>query len=168
MKSSDLKQKLTLVYVIAAITVVVLVVVGIIIFTGTEGDDDSPAIGREEGSGGSGGGDDEEDSGEPPPLRTVAVERGEGKDATAAAASPSMESPKEIWLRVSAAPKQEVTGSWNVSCGSGNVAMDTFTVTPPHVMKLEIPGESPESCIAGSSAQLKNAGRLKLTILRDR
>ena len=46
--------------------------------------------------------------------------------------------------------------------------MDTFTVTPPHVMKLEIPGDNPESCIAGSSAQLKDAGRLKLTILRDR
>ena len=167
MKSSDLKQKLTLVYVIAAITVVVLVVVMMVILNNTEDDDDdSPAIAREEGSGGSD--DDGEDSGAPPPLRTVAVERGEGRDATAAAASPSMESPKEIWLRVSAAPKQEVTGSWNVSCGSGNVAMDTFTVTPPHVMKLEVPGDNPESCIAGSSAQLKGSGRLKLTILRDR
>ena len=166
MKSSDLKQKLTLVYVLAGITVVVLVVVMMLILNNTENEDDSPAIAREEGSAGSD--DDGGDSGEPPPLRTVAVERGEGRDATAAAASPSMESPKEIWLRVSAAPKQQVTGSWNVSCGSGNVAMDTFTVTPPHVMKLEIPGNNPESCIAGSSAQLKDAGRLKLTILRDR
>jgi hypothetical protein len=166
MKSSDLKQKLMLVYAIAAVTIVVIVIVGIVILNGTDEDDDSPAIAQEEGSGG--GDEDSEESGEPPPLRTVAVERGEGKDATAAAASPSMEKPKEIWLRVSAAPKQEVTGSWNVSCGSGNVAMDTFTVTPPHVMKLEIPGDNPESCIAGSSAQLKDAGRLKLTILRDR
>ena len=166
MKSSDLKQKLMLVYAIAAVTIVVIVIVSIVILNGTDEDDDSPAVAQEQGSGA--GDEDSEESGEPPPLRTVAVERGEGTDATAAAASPSMESPKEIWLRVSAAPKQEVTGSWNVSCGSGNVAMDTFTVTPPHVMKLEIPGNDPESCIAGSSAQLKDAGRLKLTILRDR
>jgi hypothetical protein len=169
MKSSDLKQKLGLVYAIAAVTVVVIVVVGIIILNGTDDDDDSPAIAQEEGSGGDdGGGDDSGDSGEPPPLRTVAVERGEGKNATVAAASPSLEQPKEIWLRVSAAPKQEVNGSWNVSCGKGNVAMDTFKVTPPHVMKLEVPGDSPDTCIAGSNAQLKKSGRLKLTILRDR
>jgi hypothetical protein len=166
MKSSDLKQKLTLVYVLAAIVVVVLVVVMMVILNNTDDEDDSPAVAREEGSGGS---DDGGDSGEPPPLRTVAVERGEGKDASVSAASPSLEKPKEIWLRVSAAPKQEVNGSWNVSCGSGNVAMDTFKVTPPHLMKLEIPGgDDVESCIAGSSAQLKSAGRLKLTILRDR
>ena len=172
MKSSDLKQKLTLVYGIAAVTVVVLVVVMMVILNNTEDDeDDSPAIAREEGGGADdGSGEDHggEDDGAPPPLRTVAVERGEGKDATVSAASPSLEKPKEIWLRVSAAPKQEVNGSWNVSCGSGNVAMDTFTVTPPHVMKLEVPGKNPESCIAGSSAQLKDAGRVKLTILRDR
>jgi hypothetical protein len=166
MKSSDLKQKLGLVYAIAAVTVVVIVVVGIIILNGTDDDDDSPAVAQEEGGGGSD--DDGEDSGEPPPLRTVAVERGEGKNATVAAASPSLEQPKEIWLRVSAAPKQEVNGSWNVSCGKGNVAMDTFKVTPPHVMKLEVPGDDPQSCIVGSNAQLKKSGRLKLTILRDR
>ena len=167
MKSSDLKQKLGLVYALAALTVVVIVVVGIIILNGTkDDDDDSPAVAQEEASGGSD--DDGEDSGAPPLLRTVAVERGEGKNATVAAASPSLEQPKEIWLRVSAAPKQEVNGSWNVSCGKGNVAMDTFKVTPPHMMKLEIPGDDPESCIVGSNAQLKKTGRLKLTILRDR
>lgn len=168
MKSSDLKQKLMVVYALAAVTVVVIVIVGIVILNGTDDDDDSPAIAQEEGSGDSGDDDDGGDSGEPPPLRTVAVERGEGKNATVAAASPSLEAPKEIWLRVSAAPKQEVNGSWNVSCGSGNVAMDSFTVTPPHVMKLEVPGNDPESCIVGSNAQLKKTGRLKLTILRDR
>src|SRR5688572_5525012 len=104
MKSSDLKQKLTLVYVLAGITVVVLVVVMMLILNNTEDDeDDSPAIAREEGSGGSD--DDGGDSGEPPPLRTVAVEHAEGKNAFVTAGSPSLEKPKEIWLRVSAAPK---------------------------------------------------------------
>ncbi len=161
-KSADLKKKLGLVYALGAISVVALVVVGIVIINGTQ-EDDSATSAKTEQVGESGGGDDDS----PPPLRTVAIDRGEGKNATAAAASPSIENPQEIWLRVSAAPKQEVTGSWNVSCGSGNVTMDTFTVTPPHIMKLKLPGKT-ASCIAGSSAQLSDTGRLKLAILRDR
>ncbi len=163
-KSADLKKKLGLVYALGAISVVVLVVVGIVIINGTQEDDSATAAKTEQVGG---NGDDDGDSDSPPPLRTVAIDRGEGKNATAAAASPSIENPKEIWLRVSAAPKQEVTGSWNVSCGGGNVTMDTFTVTPPHLMKLKLPGKT-ASCIAGSSAQLSDTGRLKLAILRER
>lgn len=160
-KSSNLKKRLGLVYALGAILVVVLVVVGIVIINGTQEDDGATSAKTEQV--GENGGDDDS----PPPLRTVAIDRGEGKNATAAAASPSIENPQEIWLRISSAPKQEVTGSWNVSCGSGNVTMDTFTVTPPHLMKLKLPGKT-ASCIAGSSAQLSASGRLKVAILRDR
>lgn len=158
MKSSDLKRKLAIVYALAAVSVVVLVVVGIIIINGTREDDPSSSATTEQRS---------DEPGAAPRLRTVAVKRGEGKDATVSAASPSMQRPEQISLRISAAPKQEVTGSWNVSCGSGNVTEDTFTVTPPHLMALEVPDEN-ESCIVGATAQLDGTGRLKVTILRDR
>jgi hypothetical protein len=164
MRSSDLKKKLAIVYALAAISVVFLVVMGIVILNGSDEDDDTPATEQTTQSGGGGG----EDAGSAASLKTVAVERAEGKDATVTVASPSLKAPKAIWLRVSAAPKQEVSGSWNVSCGSGSVAMDAFTVTPPHELQLEIPRKNAPSCIAGASAQLKESGRVKLTILRDR
>ena len=166
MRSSDLKKKLAIVYALAAISVVFLVVMGIVILNGSDEDDDTPATARTEQSGG--GGEHGGTAASPASLKTVADERAEGKDATVSVASPSLKAPKAIWLRVSAAPKQEVTGSWNVSCGSGSVAMDTFTVTPPHEMQLVIPRKNAPSCIAGASAQLKETGRMKLTILRDR
>ncbi len=153
--------------VVGVLLVVVLVVVAISLLTGGDGDDDGPEAQK---SGQGGGGDDGDDagaSGGASALRTVATKRGEGKYATALP-SANMRKPKEIWLRVSAAPKQEVTGTWNVSCGAGNVAQDTFTVTPPHLQKLEIPGKNVRSCIAGASAQLSGEGRLKVAILRDR
>jgi len=162
MNSSDLKQRLGIVYALAAITVVVLVVVGIVIINGTQEDEPAVSAKTEQGK------EDHGDDGSPPPLRTVAVERGEGESATVSVASPSIEKPQEIRLRISAAPKQEVTGSWNVSCGAGSVATDTFTVTPPHLLKLEIPRDDADSCIAGASAQIEDTGRLKLAILRDR
>jgi hypothetical protein len=164
MKSSDLKRKLAIVYALGAISVVVLVVVGLIIVNGTKEERPSSAE-RTEQAGAAAG--DDRDSGSPPALRTVAVERGEGMDAAVSASSPSIERPGQIWLRVSAAPKQEVSGTWNVSCGSGNVADDTFTVTPPHLMRLEVPDEN-ASCIAAAAAQLDGEGRLKLAILRER
>jgi hypothetical protein len=148
---------------LGVVLVVVLVVVGITLLTGGDDDDKSPTSASQGGGGGDGG-----DDGDAPDLRTVAVDRAKGKNATSAIASPSIKGPKEIWLRVSAAPAQKVTGTWNVSCGSGNVATDTFDVKPPHLQKLTIPGKNPVSCIAGASAQLDRSGRLKLTILRDR
>lgn len=165
MKSSDLKQKLAIVYALAAVSVVVLVVVAIVIVNGTQEDEPSSAAATEQASPAANSGNGDDDS--PPPLRTVAVQRGEGANAAVSAASPSMKRPEQIWLRVSAAPKQEVSGSWNVSCGSGNVTDDTFTVTPPQLISLELPDDN-ASCIAGSAAQIKGEGRLKLTILRER
>ncbi len=166
--SPSSKKKLGIAAALAVVSVVFLVVMGIVILNGTdENDDSSTSAKTEQGDGDGGGGDDDDDGEDKPDLKTVALERGEGKNATAAVASPSMERPEEIVLRVSAAPKQEVIGTWNVSCGSGNVSDDAFTVTPPHEIKLKIPKQD-ASCIAGASGQLDKTGRLKLTILRDR
>jgi hypothetical protein len=149
--------------VVGVILVVVLVLIAVGLLTGG-GDDDNGSTSdtsAEHGGGDGGGGGSE------PRLRTVSSKRSQGKNATAAT-SGIIERPKEIWLRVSAAPKQGVTGQWNVSCGAGATDSDTFTVKPPHTMKLRIPGKSAKSCIAGASAQLDHTGRLKLTVLRDR
>ena len=141
---------------IGILLVIVLVVVGISLLTGGD-DDDDPGTSQSSGKDGGDGGDDGDDG--EPALKTVATKRGEGKYATAAV-SANMQKPGEIWLRVSAAPKQEVTGTWNVSCGAGNVADDTFTVTPPDLQKLEIPGKNVTSCIAGASALMIVGGYL--------
>jgi hypothetical protein len=157
-----------LIVVVAVAVFVVLVIVVVNLLTGDDGADkgsSGSATRHEEGSDVDG---DASGSGGASALRTVVTGRGRGKNATASAASPSIRSPKEIWLRVSAAPKQEVEGTWNISCGAGNVTTDTFKVTPPHLQKLELPGKRTRPCIAGASAQLSGTGRLKLTILRDR
>jgi hypothetical protein len=151
--------------VIGVVLVVVLVLVVVNLLTGGDDDKSNSAKTEQGGGGGGGGGGGASDS--EPALVTVASKRSKGKYATAAA-SANMKKPGEIWLRVSAAPKQEVTGQWNVSCGKGKVDMDTFTVTPPHEQKLTIPSKSAPSCIAGASAQLGGNGRVKVTILRDR
>lgn len=149
---------------IGAVLLVLLIVLAVVVLGG--GDDDDG-----DGSAGSGqeardGDDDGDDAA--PLLRTLATERAEGKNATAAVAARSTARPREFWLRVSAAPKQVVKGSWNVSCTGGGNDIDTFEVTPPHLMKLRVPTKNATSCIAGASAQLKGEGRVKLAILRDR
>jgi len=152
--------------VVGVLLVVVLVVVAVSLLSGGDDDDDTSGSAKTEQGDGKKG-DDDGGSDSEPRLVTVATNRGKGKYATAAA-SANMKKPGEIWLRVSAAPKQEVTGQWNVSCGAGNVDDDTFTVTPPHERKLTIPSKSAASCIAGATAQLSGSGRVKVTILRDR
>ena len=84
------------------------------------------------------------------------------------AAGAFTEKPKELWMRISAAPKQPVTGSWNISCTGGKIDMDDFTVTPPHLEQLRLPAKNATSCVASASGQLSDKGRLKIAILRDR
>jgi len=145
---------------IGAVLVIVLVIVGIVLLTGGD-DEKSGSASKQQSKDGGSSGDDV------PRLRTVSLKRGEGQSA-AAAAGGIIEKPKSIWLRVSAAPKQEVIGSWNVSCGNGTTDMDSFTATPPYLLKLRIPRKNAETCVAGASAQLSGKGRLKVAILRER
>jgi hypothetical protein len=46
--------------------------------------------------------------------------------------------------------------------------MDTFEVTPPALIRLDLPGKNPKSCAVGSSAKLSGKGRVKTAILTDR
>jgi hypothetical protein len=156
---------------IGVLLVLVLVFLAISLLTGGDDEDDDATTAQEERSGGGGDdGDDDDGNGDDaaPRLRTLATERAEGPNAVVAVAADSTEKPREFWLRVSAAPKQVVKGSWNVSCTGGGNDLESFEVTPPHLMKLTVPTKNAASCIAGASAQLKDEGRLKLAILRDR
>ena len=148
---------------IGALLLVVVLVVAITLLTGGDDEDDEPTTAQE----GSGGGDDDDDGNgddedAAPLLKTLDVKRAEGKSAVVAPAG-FTEKPKEFWLRVSAAPKQKVKGSWNVSCAGGGTDMDTFEVTPPHLMQLRVPTKNARSCVAGASAQLSGEGRLKVS-----
>ena len=155
---------------IGVLLLVVVLVVAITLLTVGDDEDDGPTTAQERSGGGGDDDDDgdEGDDGDAPSLRTVAVERAEGKNAVVAAASPQEEQPKEFWLRVSAAPKQRVKGSWNIDCRPKGNSLDTYDVTPPHEMKLTIPTKNAKSCIAGATAQLSGEGRVRVTILRDR
>ena len=156
---------------IGLLLVVVVAVVAISLLAGGDDDkDDDPATAQDRSGGGGGvrgGGDDGDSEDAAPPLRTVAVKRSEGTNA-AASVSDFAEKPKQFWLRVSAAPKQRVKGSWNVSCTGGGADQDEFEVTPPYLVQLRIPTKNAKSCVAGTFAQLSAKGAIKVTILRER
>ena len=153
---------------IAAVLLVLLIVLAVVVLGG--GDDDvadDPATAEREGGEDGEDGDDGDDGDDAPKLRTLATKRAEGMNATVAVAARSTQRPREFWLRVSAAPKQVVKGSWNVDCAGGGNALETYEVTPPALLKLRVPRKNATSCIAGASGQLKGEGRVKLSILRD-
>jgi hypothetical protein len=148
--------------------VVIVAVVAISLLTGGDDKNDAPTTAQERSGGGGGdNGGGAESDGAAARLRTTAVKRSEGRNA-AASTSDFAEKPKQFWLRVSAAPKQSVKGSWNVSCAGGGKDEDTFVVTPPQLMQLRIPTKNAASCVAGAFAQLSGTGRIKLAILRER
>jgi len=150
---------------IGVVLVVVLAVVAVMLLTGGEddgGDGTSAKSGKSDGGDGGDGGD------AGPSLRTVSVKRAEGTRVTAGAAA-FIKKPTQIWMRISAAPKQKVTGSWNVSCaGGGGTEMATFTVTPPYLLRLKLPRNNAKTCVGGASARIDGKGRLKVAILKPR
>jgi hypothetical protein len=158
-------SKIKIVIGVALGAVLIVLAIGLL---SIGGDDDVSKPGTPAAKdGGSGGGNEPSSTGAQPALRTIMTKRASGPHATLAAGA-LMTAPNEIWLRVSAAPKQQVKGNWNVTCGKLGTSTDTFSVTPPAIMKLELPGPNPKACAVGSSAQLSGAGRLKVAILRDR
>jgi hypothetical protein len=159
--------KVRIVVAAALVVVVVLFVVAFSLLGGDDGDDDRAGDGSGSAAQESGGGDDGDSGDDAPRLKTLATKRAEGMNATVAVAGEATARPREFWLRVSAAPKQVVKGSWNVSCAGGGNDLDTYEVTPPALLKLRVPTKNARSCIAGASGQLKGEGRVKLAILRD-
>jgi hypothetical protein len=156
--------------VIAVVLVAVLIVLAIGLLSG--GDDEADKSGtptaKDGGSGdGDGGGDEQPGTGSGSPLRTIATERRSGPKASVANGA-LVDAPREIYLRVSAAPKQAVKGNWSVTCGKLGTSMDSYEVTPPSLIRLELPGKNPKSCAVGTSAQLTGSGRVKTAILTNR
>jgi hypothetical protein len=164
------------------IGLVVVVVLGVLAVTLLGGDDDSdkaksaqnakakPAAKAKDAAADAGTtSDDKADSssGSAPALRTVGIERAEGKDA-AVNAGALMSKPGEIWLRISAAPKQKVTVNWTLACGTGATAQGNYDVTPPDTRQLELPKKNPKTCVASASTQINGPGRVKLAVMRDR
>jgi hypothetical protein len=147
--------------------VVVLVVVAVLIFGGGDDNDTKSAgngttksgdkaTGKSGGSGGS--------SGEPA-LTTIKVGRDDGKTATANAGA-IIRKPGQIWIRVSAAPKQPVRVTWSLACGGGKSSQDNYVITPPHLRELAVP-KGAKTCVASVAGQLVNGtGRLKVAVLR--
>jgi hypothetical protein len=157
--------------IIGVAVVIVLAVVGVVLLTG--GDDDTTTKAKNKSSKSddtSSGKDSSSDSSssDGPALRTVAVKRAKGKEASVAVSSPLMRKPGAIYLRVSSAPKQKIRVNWTLACGVGATAQAFYEVTPPDTRQLELPKKHPKICIASASTQIDGDGRVKLAVMRDR
>ena len=109
------------------------------------------------------------DSSDGPALTTIIVKRSKGKNA-AAQAGALIQNPDEIWIRVSAAPKQDTRVTWSLACGGGTASQDNYVVTPPHLRQLKVPDKA-KTCAASVAAQLAKpgaSGRVKVALLKNR
>jgi hypothetical protein len=158
------------------IGVVVVVVLGVVAFALLSGDDDDEpksAGPAKTTTAKSADKDDDSssdsDSGSEPALRTVVVKRASGKNATAQAGA-LVRGADEIWIRVSAAPKQETRVTWSLACGGGTSSQDNYLTTPPHLRQLKLPKDA-KTCAGSVAAQLAKTGatgRVKVALLRAR
>jgi len=153
--------------------VVVVVVVGVVAFALLGGDDDETKSAKT--SSGKSSGDKDKDkgsgsgSGSDNALHTLVVKRSSGKNATVAA-NALVHDPDQIWIRVSAAPKQETRVTWTLACGGGTANQDNYVVTPPHLRQLKVPSKT-TACSASVAAQLAkpgSTGRVKAAVLANR
>lgn len=156
--------------VVGTVLVIALAVVAVLLLTGGSGEqqasrDGSPTSTARAGhhrTGASGG------ASSSPSLRTFARDAATGT-VVSVQADGLVRRPREIWLRVSAAPKQPVGVAWALSCGSGASALDNYTVTPPDLRQLKVPRKKKiKVCTVSVSARLSAKGRLKVALLRDR
>jgi hypothetical protein len=109
------------------------------------------------------------DSGDKPRRTTIAVARGSGPRAKAAAEGIAHR-PVAVAVRTSAAPKQHVTVVWGLSCpktdkGTSKGTGGTYVATPPDVRPLELPRRDIAFCAVRAEATLSRSGRLKVTLL---
>ena len=156
------------------IGVVVLVLVGVVAFVLLGSDDDEPKSAQKSGgksSSSSSSSKDKDDSGSDsePALHTVVVKRARGKNAIVNAGK-FIRNPDEIWIRVSAAPKQETRITWLLACGGKSSNQDNYLATPPHLLQLKVPSKA-KACAASVGAQLAKVGakgRVKVAVLVNR
>ncbi len=167
--------------IVIGLAVIALLVVGIVLLTGGDDSDDSKSAKNEpsksdgkssdskadSGADAGADADADDDDADEPALRTVAVKRAEGRDASVAVSSPLMRKPGKIYLRVSSAPKQEVRVNWTLACGVGATATSFYEATPPDTRQLELPKKNPKICIASASTQIDGNGRVKIAVMRE-
>lgn len=159
--------------IVIGLAVVVLAVVGVVLLTGGDDDDAStsakttPSQSKDKPGGSDSDSGSDSGSGDEPALRTVAVKRASGRDASVNVGA-LVRTPGEIWLRVSSAPKQKVTINWTLACGVGATAQGDYDVTPPDTRQIELPKKNPKTCVASASTQIDGEGRVKLAVMRDR
>jgi hypothetical protein len=151
--------------VVGVALVAVLAIVAVALLTGGGGEQQASREGSSTAQGGKRGGGANPSSG--PSLRTFA-----GDSATGAVVSVQADGrvshPRELWLRVSAAPKQPVAVAWSLTCGSAASGLGNYTVTPPDLRQLKVLTKTVRVCAASVSARLSGKGRLKVALLRDR
>ena len=109
------------------------------------------------------------DSDKPAPRMAIDVARASGKHAKANAEGIANR-PAAIAVRASAAPKQRVIVTWGLSCprtarGKSKGTGGTYVTTPPNVRALELPRREIAFCAVRAEVQLRDSGRVRVTIL---
>ncbi len=116
----------------------------------------------------------------PAPVRaspgTLDVARSEGRLAIAQARG-RIKNPSGVSVRVSAAPKQEVTVNYQLSCYKAvgktsrtRVANERFRTTPPSTRALSLPMTGADECTITVGAQLTTGGsngRVKVAVIAN-
>jgi hypothetical protein len=156
--------------VVGVALVAVLAIVAVVLLTGggdeqqalRKGSATAPGGKRGGGTGAAGGG-----ASAGPSLRTFASDAATG-EVVSVQADGRVKRPRELWLRVSSAPKQPVSVAWSLTCGSGASGLGNYTVTPPDLRQLKVPKKNARVCAVSVSARLSGKGRLKVALLRDR
>ena len=89
-------------------------------------------------------------------------------DFAVAVASGSARRPRVLRVRVTARPRQRVSGSYTVVCSKGSGAgskSGDFSGRTTLRRKLRMPMPRPDSCSVGASAQLEEGCRITLVLI---
>jgi hypothetical protein len=100
-------------------------------------------------------------------AKTIGSESSSGDYATVVA-SGSVENPSTIRVRVTASPKQRITGNWTLVCSRGTGAgskSGKFSGRTTIVRRMRLPMGNPDSCTASAGASLDRGGRIRVTLL---
>jgi hypothetical protein len=163
------------VYLIAAAVLVVVVLIGggILIFSGGDDEPDAPdprlGVGEGDVSQLPGSGRRQKEA---PRVRTGVVDtaRRVGRLAVAQARGTIVE-PRRVRIRVSAAPKQTVTVTYQLGCyrnRRARVGKGSYRTRPPDTRGVRLPMSGAETCIVTAGAQLtkiKGEGRIKVSVI---
>ncbi|HEX6666811.1 MAG TPA: hypothetical protein VF081_09480 [Solirubrobacterales bacterium] len=98
--------------------------------------------------------------------KVLATKTAHGNEAIASEAG-SIDSPKAIFVKVTASPKQEVLGSYSTICSKGaNTKKNSvdFDGTSPVTVKVQASIPGAETCSIGAAAGLSESGTITVKI----